>query len=123
MKKKFYTSLWLAVVLLSATYWLLKSGIMPDLPAMFIGAIVGYAALTWLLFVYLNASLAANPRRFATALMGTTAIKMMTTMAFLGIYLYIDRSQKLVVALGVFAIYIVFNIALLWPFLTNKSTS
>jgi hypothetical protein len=123
MNKKFNIYLFVAFALLMTTYVALQLGGALIMPRMLFFAIIGYAVLTWLLFRYLHASLKANPRRFATAMMGTTAVKMFVTMGFLGIYLYIDRSQKLTVALGVFAIYITYTIALLIPFVTPSPRS
>jgi hypothetical protein len=117
MKKQFYYNLGVAFAVLCLAYIGIRQWSPMRLPTVIFGAIVGYALLSMLLFNYLDASLKANPRRFATAIMGTTAIKMFATMAFLGIYLYIDRSQKLMVALGVFAIYIIYTVALLMPFM------
>jgi hypothetical protein len=116
MKKTFLTLLFTIFGILMMAFIGLKQLDILNLPVVLFYAVIGYAALTWLLFTYLASSLKANPRRFATAMMGTTALKMFVTMGFLGIYLYIDRSQKLVVALGVFAIYILYTIALLVPF-------
>ena len=117
MKKQFYFNLGVAFAVLCLSYIGVRQWSPLQLPVVIFAAILGYALLSILLFKYLDASLKANPRRFATAIMGTTAIKMFVTMGFLGIYLYIDRSQKLTVALGVFAIYITYTIALLMPFI------
>lgn len=116
MKKRFYLLLALAFGLLMLTYGTLKTAQVLVLPKVIPIAIGGYALLTLLLFTYMSNAWRIHPKRFPTAMMGATAVKMLLTMAFLATYLYIDRSQKVAVALAVFAIYITYTIALLLPF-------
>jgi hypothetical protein len=122
MKKRFYTLLLVAFALLMTVYIALRVSHWMALPTVIPVAICAYALLAMLLFFYMNNALRINPKRFATAMMGATAVKMLLTMAFLGTYLYIDRSQKITVALGVFVIYIVYTIALLVPFASGNNT-
>jgi hypothetical protein len=124
MKKRFYIFLTMAFAVLMVTYGALNaSGVLP-LPVVIPVAISCYALLTLLLFKYMSNAWSIHPKRFPTAMMAATAVKMLLTLAFLATYLYIDRSQKVTIAMAVFAIYITYTIVLLVPFTaSDKSNS
>lgn len=120
MKKRFYLLLTMAFAVLMAAYGVLKAGHWLELPVVIPISIGCYALLALLLFHYMANAWRIHPKRFPTAMMAATAVKMLLTMAFLGTYLYIDRSQKVAVALSVFAIYITYTIAMLLPFTSGE---
>jgi ABC-type transport system involved in cytochrome c biogenesis permease subunit len=53
--------------------------------------------------------------------MGSVTIKLLVTLAFLAIYLYFDRVNKVQVALGFFVIYIGYTIVLVKSLTTHLS--
>jgi hypothetical protein len=102
--KTFYP--WLiatAAVLLTGIYGL---SLVMTMPIVLYIAVVFFGLLTVVLYRNILQANEKSPRRFVTAFMGSVTIKLLVTLAFLAIYLYFDRVNKVQVALGFFVIYI-----------------
>jgi hypothetical protein len=115
--KTFYP--WLiatAAVLLTGIYGLSLVMIMPIV--LYI-AVVFFGLLTVVLYRNILQANEKSPRRFVTAFMGSVTIKLLVTLAFLAIYLYFDRVNKVQVALGFFVIYIGYTIVLVKSLTTH----
>jgi uncharacterized membrane protein YobD (UPF0266 family) len=80
---------------------------------------VFFGLLTVVLYRNILQANEKSPRRFVTAFMGSVTIKLLVTLAFLGIYLYFDRVNKIPVALGFFVIYIAYTIVLVKSLTTH----
>lgn len=64
-----------------------------------------------------------SPQRFVTYFMGSVSAKLFLTLIFLLLYLYFNRDERVVVALSVFATYVVFTtleVVSLYRFLTGN---
>jgi hypothetical protein len=82
-------------------------------------AVVFFGLLTVVLYRNILQANEKSPRRFVTAFMGSVTIKLLVTLAFLAIYLYFDRVNKVQVALGFFVIYIGYTIVLVKSLTTH----
>lgn len=74
--------------------------------------ILGYFALTFFLFKSLVKAQAKSPARFVSSFMGAVAIKMLATLFFLAAYLYINKENRVEMAMSVFVVYISYTILL-----------
>jgi hypothetical protein len=119
--KTFYP--WLiatAAVLLTGIYGL---SLVMTMPIVLYIAVVFFGLLTVVLYRNILQANEKSPRRFVTAFMGSVTIKLLVTLAFLAIYLYFDRVNKVQVALGFFVIYIGYTIVLVKSLTTHLSGS
>jgi hypothetical protein len=119
--KTFYP--WLiatAAVLLTSIYGL---SLVMTMPIVLYVAVVFFGLLTVVLYRNILQANEKSPRRFVTAFMGSVTIKLLVTLAFLGIYLYFDRVNKISVALGFFVIYIGYTIVLVKSLTTHLGNS
>jgi hypothetical protein len=117
--KTFYP--WLiatAAVLLTGIYGL---SLVMTMPIVLYIAVVFFGLLTIVLYRNILQANEKSPRRFVTAFMGSVTIKLLVTLAFLAIYLYFDRVNKVQVALGFFVIYIGYTIVLVKSLTTHLS--
>jgi hypothetical protein len=115
--KTFYP--WLiatAAVLLTGIYGL---SLVMTMPIVLYIAVVFFGLLTVVLYRNILQANEKSPRRFVTAFMGSVTIKLLVTLAFLAIYLYFDRVNKVQVALGFFVIYIGYTIVLVKSLTTH----
>lgn len=68
--------------------------------------IVGYALLTLLLFGWIVSAAKKSPIKFVTAVNGSTAVKMLTSLAIVTIYLVaVGGEYRIPFALGLFAAF------------------
>jgi hypothetical protein len=74
--------------------------------------ILGYFGLTIFLFQSMLKAHAKSPARFVTSFMGAVAIKMLATLFFLAAYLYINKENRVEMAMSVFVIYISYTVLL-----------
>ena len=119
--KTFYP--WLiatAAVLLTGIYGL---SLVMTMPIVLYIAVVFFGLLTIVLYRNILQANEKSPRRFVTAFMGSVTIKLLVTLAFLAIYLYFDRVNKVQVALGFFVIYIGYTIVLVKSLTTHLSVA
>lgn len=93
----------------SAQAWL-------PVPTIIYWIIPGYAALTAFLFRRMMLATKKSASRFVTAFMASVTLKLMATAAFLAIYIYQHKEEKVPVALWTFAIYVVFTVLLVSAF-------
>jgi hypothetical protein len=105
--------------LLMAVAMVLKSRGIPAIPDVMYPLIAGYGVLTYTLSRMILKANAKSPQRFVTAFMGAVTLKLLISAFFLLVYLYITKEHKVVVSLGVFAIYIV-NTWLMISFLMKQ---
>jgi hypothetical protein len=115
--KTFYP--WLiaaSAVLLTGIYGL---SLVMTMPIVLYVAVVFFGLLTVVLYRNILQANEKSPRRFVTAFMAAVTIKLLMSLAFLGIYLYFDRVNKVPVALGFFVIYVVYTIVLVKSLTTH----
>lgn len=93
--------------LVMALVMVLKSRGILAIPDIMYPLIAGYGVLTYALSHMILKANAKSPQRFVTAFMGAVTLKLLISAFFLLIYLYITKEHRVVVSLGVFAIYIV----------------
>jgi hypothetical protein len=123
ISKSFY--LWFiaaTVVLLSAAYGL---SLVKTVPAMLFVAILLIGGLSWLLFRYILKENQKSPRRFVTAFMASVTIKLLFTAGLVGVAVYFDKENKVVLAIGMFVIYVAYTMVMvrsLTSQVTNNST-
>jgi uncharacterized membrane protein YobD (UPF0266 family) len=103
-------------VLLTGIYGL---SLVMTMPIVLYVAVVFFGLLTVVLYRNILQANEKSPRRFVTAFMASVTIKLLVTLAFLGIYLYFDRVNKIPVALGFFVIYIAYTIVLVKSLTTH----
>lgn len=93
----------------SAQAWL-------PVPSITYWVIPAYAALTGYLYSRMKLATKKSASRFVTAFMASVTLKLMATAAFLAIYIYQHKEEKVPVALWTFAIYVVFTVLLVSAF-------
>jgi hypothetical protein len=71
-----------------------------------------FGLLTIALYSNVRAASAKSASRFVTAFMSAVTMKLLLTAAFLGVYIYNFKSEKVPVALGTFVIYVMFTVLL-----------
>jgi hypothetical protein len=101
-------------ILLIALAFALNSAGLVAVPVAMYYFIPAFGLMSFLLHQNVLRSNAKSPQRFVAAFMGATTIKLLVCAAFLGIYIYQKPEFKVQMALGVFAVYITFTIALIW---------
>jgi len=122
ISKSFYW--WFAaatLVLLSAAYGL---SLVKTVPVLLYIAIALIGGLSWLLYRYILKENEKSPRRFVTAFMASVTIKLLFTAGLVGVAVYFDKENKIVLALGMFVIYIVYTLVMvrsLTSEVTNKT--
>ncbi len=77
------------------------------------GVVTGFLLLTLLLYRYIAASNAKSPQRFVSAFTAGVGAKLFACLIFLGLYLYLDGEARVLVALGTFGVYLIFNVVLI----------
>jgi hypothetical protein len=123
ISKSFY--MWFiaaTVVLLSAAYGL---SLVKTVPAMLYVAIVLIGGLSWLLYRYILKENQKSPRRFVTAFMASVTIKLLFTAGLVGVAVYFDKENKIVLAIGMFVVYVAYTMVMvrsLTSQVTNNST-
>lgn len=75
--------------------------------------VVGFLLLTLVLYRYIASANAKSPQRFVSAFTAGVGAKLFACLIFLGLYLYLDGEARVLVALGTFGIYLVFNVVLI----------
>ncbi|MFZ4784896.1 MAG: hypothetical protein ACOYLH_05415 [Flavobacteriales bacterium] len=122
ISKSFY--LWFiaaTLVLLSAAYGL---SLVKTVPVLLYIAIVLIGGLSLLLYRYILKENQKSPRRFVTAFMASVTIKLLFTAGLVGVAVYFDKENKVVLALGMFVIYIAYTLVMvrsLTSEVTNKT--
>lgn len=71
---------------------------------------VAYLALAIFTHSVLMKSSTKSGSRFVTAFMGMVTVKLLLTMAALGIFIYFNQESKVVVGIGVFIIYMFYTV-------------
>jgi hypothetical protein len=71
-----------------------------------------FGLLTIALYSNVRTASAKSASRFVTAFMSAVTMKLLLTAAFLGVYIYNFKSEKVPVALGTFVIYVMFTVLL-----------
>ena len=123
ISKSFY--MWFiaaTVVLLSAAYGL---SLVKTVPAMLYVAILLIGGLSWLLYRYILKENQKKPRRFVTAFMASVTIKLLFTAGLVGVAVYFDKENKIVLAIGMFVVYVAYTMVMvrsLTSQVTNNST-
>lgn len=110
ISKSFY--MWFiaaTVVLLSAAYGL---SLVKTVPVLLYAAIGLIGGLSWLLYRYILKENQKSPRRFVTAFMASVTIKLLFTVGLVGVAVYFDKENKIVLAIGMFVIYIAYTLVL-----------
>jgi hypothetical protein len=82
-------------------------------PAVIYLVIPAFAILAVLLFRSVANAARKSPQRFVTAFMASVTLKLLLTASFLGIYLFFNKDQKVIVALSTFVIYISYTVLLI----------
>lgn len=72
---------------------------------------LGYLVFTLLSHRVLMKSNEQSGSRFTTAFMGSVTMKLLLTMAALGLYIYFADANKAVVGIGVFVIYMAYTVS------------
>lgn len=111
--RRFFLAAALAALLLTAVALLLHRVAPSAIPPALAWIPPGLALLTAMLHAWIVRSSARSPQRFVTAFMGAVSVKLLATALFLGIYLLFHREQKVPVALGTFAYYVIFTVLLI----------
>lgn len=123
ISKSFY--MWFiaaTLVLLSAAYGL---SLVKTVPAMLYVAILLIGGLSWLLYRYILKENQKSPRRFVTAFMASVTIKLLFTAGLVGVAVYFDKENKIVLAIGMFVVYVAYTMVMvrsLTSQVTNNST-
>jgi hypothetical protein len=99
----------LATALTALTFALNATGMLA-LPAVMYSVPACFALMTIALYANVRASASKSAQRFVTAFMASVTVKLLVTAAFLGIYIYIRKDEKVPVALGTFAVYVLFTV-------------
>lgn len=97
------------VVLLSAAYGL---SLVKTVPAMLYVAILLIGGLSWLLYRYILKENQKSPRRFVTAFMASVTIKLLFTAGLVGVAVYFDKENKIVLAIGMFVVYVAYTMVM-----------
>ena len=92
-----------------------------DLPVALYFSVVGFGALTFLLYRNILKANEKSPRRFVTAFMGSVSIKLLVTALVVGVLIYFDKAHKAQLAVGMMVIYVAYTVVLVRS-LTNKLT-
>ncbi|MFN8698368.1 MAG: hypothetical protein ACK500_13630 [Flavobacteriales bacterium] len=71
-----------------------------------------FGLLTIALYSNVRMASAKSAPRFVAAFMSAVTMKLLLTAAFLGVYIYNFKSEKVPVALGTFVIYIMYTVLL-----------
>lgn len=92
----------LTIVILTALY---ITGLMVPVPLTLYFVAVGFGVMSYLLYRNIISANEKSPRRFVTAFMASITIKLLVTAAFLGIFIYFNKEQKVPVSIGTTIIY------------------
>lgn len=123
ISKSFY--MWFiaaTVVLLTGAYGL---SLVKTVPVMLYVAIALIGGLSWLLYRYILKENQKSPRRFVTAFMASVTIKLLFTAGLVGVAVYFDKENKIVLAIGMFVVYVAYTMVMvrsLTSQVTNNST-
>ncbi|MCB0760102.1 MAG: hypothetical protein KDC12_01175 [Flavobacteriales bacterium] len=98
--------------ILGGIVWALTRFSEVHLPEVIYLVILAFFGLTVMLFRSLIRANEKSPSRFVSSFMGAVAIKLLATMAFLGVYLYLNKDHRIEMAMAVFVVYIAFMIIL-----------
>lgn len=109
---QFLTRCVVLTVILGAIIWGLSSFSEVHVPQILYVVVLGFFGITMFLFNSLLKANEKSPSRFVSAFMGAVAIKMMATMIFLTVYLYLNTEHRIEMAMSVFFIYISFTVLL-----------
>ncbi|MEY3397670.1 MAG: hypothetical protein RL220_264 [Bacteroidota bacterium] len=94
----------LAIALCAGIFAVTRFAGIPIPPAAY-GVVVAFALLTWILYRNIMSSVARNPRRFVSAIMGSVTIKLLACAVFVAVYAYLKLPGKVEMALTLFMIY------------------
>jgi hypothetical protein len=119
ISKMFYVWLFMAASVLLIAMFLLQQPL--DLPVALYFSVVGFGALTFLLYRNILKANEKSPRRFVTAFMGSVSIKLLVTALVVGVLIYFDKAHKAQLAVGMMVIYVAYTVVLVRS-LTNKLT-
>jgi hypothetical protein len=119
ISKMFYVWLFMAAAVLLVAMFLLQQPL--DLPVALYFSVVGFGALTFLLYRNILKANEKSPRRFVTAFMGSVSIKLLLTALVVGVLIYFDKAHKAQLAVGMMVIYVAYTVVLVRS-LTNKLT-
>ncbi len=76
--------------------------------------VVGYAALTVLLIGWMQRSAKASPMRFVAAVNGATAVKLLSSVAVVTVYLVAGGQHRVPFAMGLFAAFAWNTVRFVW---------
>lgn len=110
---RFAISAALVAAVLAASLVALNSLNLHTLPSVLYLVCLAFGILTTVLYAYISKSASRSASRFVTAFMASVTVKLLATAAFLGVYIYFFKVQKVPVALGTFVIYVVYTVLLI----------
>lgn len=106
---QFLTRSVILTAILGAAIWALSTYTEMHIPEVLYIVVLGFFAISLMLFKSLLKGHEKSPSRFVTAFMGAVSIKMLATMIFLAVYLYLNSEHRIETAMSVFIIYIAFT--------------
>ena len=96
---------WLGSLILYAGAWALPASREFASSWEWLALVIGYALMTVLLIGWMRKSAQASPMRFVAAVNGATAVKLLSSVALVTLYLVAGGAHRVPFAMGLFAAF------------------